>query len=50
MTDTPYRSPYAKPEVTVLDATVEGGFAVTSSAIEGVGESDFGSDPADFWQ
>ncbi len=44
------RRPYLKPEAALLRVAAERGFAVTSSSLEGVGESDFGSDSADFWQ
>lgn len=44
------RRRYVAPDVTVLDTAAERGFAVTSSSIEDVGESDFGSGSADFWQ
>lgn len=44
------RRRYVAPAVTAFDTAVERGFAVTSSSIEDVGESDFGSGSADFWQ
>lgn len=50
MKNTTQRRRYIRPEVTSIDAVVERGFAVSSSSIEGIGESDFGPGSNDFWQ